>query len=108
MASRSKIMKRGAESNGKASRSCCAIHAAVGFAVTAQRTTSRRSSPGGPWPRAMVDDEEHVKDVEHRCGHREEVHGRDPVSVVSEKGGPGGVGPRGARQGVQVSRDAAL
>src|SRR6266568_961840 len=33
-----------AESNGKASRSCCATHAAVGNAVTAQRTTSRR-----PW-----------------------------------------------------------
>ncbi len=44
MAPRSKIMKRGAESNGKASRSCCATQAAVGNVVTAQRATSRR-----PW-----------------------------------------------------------
>jgi hypothetical protein len=44
MASRSKIRKRGADSKGKASRSCCATPSAVGLLVTAQRTTSRR-----PW-----------------------------------------------------------
>jgi hypothetical protein len=44
MASPSKIMKRGAESNGKASRSYCATQSAVGVVVTPQRTTSRR-----PW-----------------------------------------------------------
>ena len=44
MASRSKIMKRGADSKGKASRICCATQPAVGLVVTAQRTTSRR-----PW-----------------------------------------------------------
>jgi hypothetical protein len=42
MASRSKIMKRGAESKGKVSRSCCATQPAVGHVVTEQRTTSRR------------------------------------------------------------------
>ncbi len=42
VAPRSKIMKRGADSNGKASRSCCATQVAVGLVVTAQRTTSRR------------------------------------------------------------------
>jgi len=44
VAPRSKIMNRGAISNGKASRSCWATQAAVGLVVTAQRTTSRR-----PW-----------------------------------------------------------
>jgi len=33
----------GADSNGKASRSCCATQAAVGVVLTAQRTTSCRS-----------------------------------------------------------------
>jgi hypothetical protein len=44
MTARSKIMKRGADSKGKASRSCCATQAAVGLVVTAQWSTSRR-----PW-----------------------------------------------------------
>jgi hypothetical protein len=44
VAPRSKIMNRGADSNGKASRSRCATQPAVGLDVTAHRTTSRR-----PW-----------------------------------------------------------
>ena len=49
MASRSKIMKRGADSKGKASRICCATQPAVGLVVTAQRTTSRR-----PWRKSIA------------------------------------------------------
>jgi hypothetical protein len=42
-ASRSRIRLRGALSAGNASRSCWAVHAAVGWAVTATCTTRRRS-----------------------------------------------------------------
>jgi hypothetical protein len=42
MASRAKIMKRGADPKGKVSRTCWATQAAVGLVVTAQRTTARR------------------------------------------------------------------
>lgn len=41
--SRSRTMYRGAVSHGKASRICCATHAAVGFAVTPMCTIRRRS-----------------------------------------------------------------
>jgi hypothetical protein len=98
MASRSKIMKRSAESKGKASRSCCATQEAVGLVVMEQRHIAA----------AVADDEKHMKDAKHRGGHREEVHRGDAVPVVSEERPPGGVGPRCAGQGPQVSRDAAL
>jgi hypothetical protein len=42
MASRSKIRKRGADSKGRASRSCCATRAGVELMVMARRTTSCR------------------------------------------------------------------
>jgi len=51
---------------------------------------------------AAADDEKHMKDAEHRGGHREEVHRGDAVPVVREEGRPGGVGSRCSRQGAQV------
>jgi len=56
----------------------------------------------------VADDKKHMEDAEGRSRDREEVHGSDAISVVPEEGGPGLAGSRGAGQGAQVPRDAAL
>ena len=69
---------------------------------------ARRDGAADDVAPAVADDEEHLEDAERRRGHGEEVHGGDAIPVVPEEGRPGLAGSRGARQGAQVARDAAL
>src|SRR5215472_11471106 len=79
MRSRSRSRYLGAVSHGKASRICCAVHSAVGCAVTAKCTMRRR----------VRQHQKHVQDLEPDRRHDEEVHRNKCFQVVVEEGPPG-------------------
>src|SRR5262245_19059062 len=70
---------RGTSSPGKYSRSCCAVHAAVGWSVTATSTT-RRSFVGK--------DDEHKQEPACRGRHHEEIGSRDLLKVIRRECAP--------------------
>jgi hypothetical protein len=79
MPSRSRIMKRGASSNGNASTICWPVQRAVGCRVTLKCTTRRRSCRST---------NEAIKQLKTHSRHNEEVDGGDVVDVVLEERTP--------------------